>query len=181
MKSKASTPKRPKGARDPHEVRSLLRAVHYAMSGLLDSRASLTKIEEMYAVFEEASAVCALAVLLVGFSRHASDAVLTAEERPHTILLHIHGRRRKRKQVLTFRNLLPGKRAHKMALDRWLTKNRSTYCLATEGDVLTLTVSFPRFLSDNYDVSAVSEEDTWDRFYDIMLLLSGDTPENELP
>ena len=92
LKTNTLTP--PMAARRPHEVISLLRGMHSAVKILLDPRATLPETEEMYAVFEEKSAVCALTALFVGFARYASINTLTAEEQPRKIFLHLKGDRR---------------------------------------------------------------------------------------
>lgn len=179
LKTNTLTP--PMAARRPHEVISLLRGMHRAVKILLDPRATLPETEEMYAVFEEKSAVCALTALFVGFARYASINTLTAEEQPRKIFLHLKGDRRTGGNALDYRDLLPKREAHKAMLDRWLDKNVISYELTDYEGALTLTVALPRFLTDTYDVCAVDADDVCDTFYDVMLLFSGDTPKHALP
>lgn len=166
--------------RCPHEVRSLLQGLHYAAASLLDSRATLIETEEMYAVFEEGSAVWALAALLVEFSLHASINTLTAEEHPRKIFLRVTGDRRTKGKALDYRDLLPKREAHKEILDCWLDRNFISYELTDYEGALTLTVALPRFLTDTYDVCAVDADDVRAAFYDVMLLLSGEAPKHAL-
>ncbi|MBE6655499.1 MAG: hypothetical protein E7609_01345 [Ruminococcaceae bacterium] len=169
------------GTRLPHEVVSLLRALHRAARGLLDSDATLNASEEMYAVFEEESGVCALAILCVGFSRYARSLAFSAEETPHKILLRLTGVRRKDGDSLDYRDILPEREACRRALDSFLTQNRMAYEFAEREGELCLTVAFPRFLADSYDVCAVDAENICGTFYNVMLFLAGDEPKRPLP
>ena len=162
--------------REPHEGASLLQALHYATCRLLDSETILPTPEDTYAVFEVDSTVCAFAFLFIGFSHHASLDCLTAEEAPTRILIHLTGKRRTPEGRLTYLDLLPPRGAKRRALDSRLARNCITYELADTNGNLTLTVSLPRYLSNDYDVSSVDEEDTRDRFYDVLRFLSGEAP-----
>ena len=165
----------------PHEVISLLRTWQRAVSRLLDSRATLLLSEEMYAVFDEASASCALAGLSIGFCRCASAPVLSAEEMPRKILVSMKGKRRLAGAPLTFRDLLPENAEHRGALEMLMAQSAITYELYEEGDGVCLRVAFPRFLADRFDVCAVDAEDVCNRFYDMMLYLAGEMPKHPLP
>ena len=158
-----------------------MQALQNALSSLLDSRVLASPIDEMYAVFEEESTVCAFGVLAVGFSRYARPSLLSAKETQDRIILSLEGERRMAEVPFSLRDLLPQKKQHRTALALLLRKNDITYTLAVEERV-TLTFSIPRFLADRYGVaSAVDREKALNRFYDAMVYLAGETPSEPLP
>ena len=181
MKRKGSKPPKER-KKQPHEVLSLMAAWHSAVSSFLDSRACLVPGDEMFVLLEEASAACALGMLSVGFSRYACTPRLHAEELPQKILISIKGERRFAGAPLPLRSLLPQKESHRAALGCFLSQNAMTYELQCTEKELVLTVSIPRFLVNENDVAApVDVDDFCDRFYDVMLYLAGEAPEEPLP
>lgn len=165
----------------PHEVSSLMLALHHAASGLLDSRLQLLEKEEMYAVFEEISLSCAFAMLYVGFSNVAMPCELTSEEGARKIYVHLTGKRRTAGRQLSCADLVFGEEISKNALENLLRHNRMAYKLTERDGDLLLSVSIPRFLSTAYDVGAVDKDSMCDRFYDAMLRFSGEEPKAPLP
>ena len=167
--------------RVPQSMGPFLSAFHRAVRGLLDADVSLRLAEDMYAVFEMESAVYALAFLAVGFSRHARMTEITAEEQPRKIGLHITGECRVAGKSLSYGVLLPEGEMCCRLLDDCLTQNRMA-CVASEQDGrLSLHIVFPRFLADEYNISAVDADDVRNRFYDAMLVLAGEEPKAPMP
>jgi hypothetical protein len=156
----------------PHEVSSLQEALIRAVKGLINSRAVMTESEEMYAVFDEDTAVDAISMLLVGFARFSSSICCRTVEEKERILLVIIGKRRVEGEPLSHRDLLPESADLRALLERLLRDNDMAYLFSEEGDTLSLTVSFPRFLADRYDLCAADSERVGKRVYRIMLLLT---------
>ncbi len=159
-------------AKLPHEVSSLQEALLRATKGLISSHATMTENEEMYAVFDEDTAVDACAMLLVGFARLSSSICYRAIEERERILLLITGKRRVAGKPLSHRDLLPEDADLRAVLERLLGENDMAYLFSEKSDTLCLTVSFPRFLADHYDLCAVDSERVGERVYKIMLLLT---------
>lgn len=167
--------------RCPHEVGALVSALHQAVTRLLYRDASFSEVKEIYAVFEERSACLAIAMLSVGFSRYARITAISAEEKPRKIFLHVTGDRRTADGTLTYRALLPEGEPCLLALDRFLRENCMAWTLSDEDGKLTLSISLPRFLADEYDAGAIDADDVRDHFYDAMLFLSGEKPKHPMP
>ena len=166
--------------RDPHEVVSLLRALHHASANLLDGGLALNLPDEMYAVFEERSTVCAFAFLFTKLVGRASRGELTAEERARRIYIRLYGKCRVKGDNMTERDLVPESEVDKALLDRLLERNRMAYVLKGKNGAFSLTVSLPRFLADDYDAYAVNEEEAYESFYDVLLHLAGKSPKHSL-
>jgi hypothetical protein len=169
-----------KNTRDPHEVISLLHALHHAGGNLLDGGLTLALPDEMYAVFEERSAVSAFAFLFVRLAGRASLEELTAEERARRIYIRISGKCRIKGQMLTESDLVPEREEDKALFDRLLARNRMAYVLKEKDGAFSLTVSLPRFLADDHDAFAVNANEAYDSFYDVMLHLAGKAPKHPL-
>lgn len=167
--------------RCPYEVLYLLRALHSAAVRTVDSRVTCFEPDEMYVVLERDSMVSAFAMLWIGFSYHASLETLYAEEESRTIRICVTGTRRRTGDALTYRDILPAKAEDAALLDRYLARNCAAYEFAECDGTLSLCVSLPRFLTDNFDMSSIEEEETRVMFYDVLLHLAGEAPKHPLP
>ena len=164
----------------PYGIKALLSSWHRAFSHLLDSRATLRETEEMYAVFEETSMCYALAILSVGFSRYVQETEIDAEETKTHILLRLTGKCRAESTPCVKGGRLALSKAAEALLDETLARSGAAYLLGATDGKPVLTVSLPRFLADRYDVATSDADDMCDRFYEMMLFLSGDLPEEAL-
>ena len=138
----------------PYGMRAFLQALHNATVDLIDSRASYIEQEEMFAVFDQADFTKAYAFLYIGLAKYAAPLSLTSEELPTRILLHVSGKRRQSGVPLSSEDILPEREDVRCLLDRILRENGIAFLLREEKDVLTLSISLPRFLVDRYEVAA---------------------------
>lgn len=159
--------------RVPHEVRTLMRALHAATRCLIDGDATLVEREEMYAVFEEKSFACAYALLCIGVARYASRLTIDSVETVDQILITLCGTRRVAGQMLTAADVMPREKALADLLSQSLHRNRMEYVLEERNGAVTLTLALPRFLAKAYDVCAVNAETILAHVYAVMAKSAG--------
>lgn len=157
----------------PHACDAIFAALHRATVALVDDKVRYIPAENVFSVFDTESLTYVYAMLFVGFAEHASDIVMSSEERETQILLCLDGKLRAPRVNLSPLDILPAREELRNFVGRVMREGSMAFSLDVREDVLHLVLALPRFLANRYDVAAFERHDVCENFYRAMLLRAG--------